>query len=419
MKWLAFGAPVSPHDEPSSHLTTTESTHTPTPMSESRRMQAVQRPVIPDVAALIRAHPDTISLGQGVVHYGPPESSFEAVARFGRSVSEHHYQAAAGLPPLQDALRAKLESENRIRLRDHQVLMVTAGSNMAFYHALLAICDPGDEVVIMSPFYFNHEMAICMANCQPVLAETDASYQPQLDVIESVLTDRTRAVVTISPNNPAGVVYRTEDITAVNELCRQRGLYHISDEAYEYFTYGDSRHFSPGSLEDSSRHTISLFSFSKAYGLASWRVGYMVAPRKLLSALEKSQDTILICPPVISQRAALGALEAGRQYCTPFVEEIARVRQMCMDRLNALSPACVVPRADGAFYLLARLDTESGSMAVVERLVTEFGVAVIPGVAFGLTDICHLRIAYGALEPHTVEAGMDRLVRGLEEILKG
>ena len=92
---------------------------------------------------------------------------------------------------------------------------------------------------------------------------------------------------------------------------------------------------------------------------------------------------------------------------------------MCMDRLNALSPACVVPRADGAFYLLARLDTELGSMAVVERLVTEFGVAVIPGVGFGLTDICHLRIAYGALEPHTVEAGMDRLVRGLEEILKG
>jgi aspartate/methionine/tyrosine aminotransferase len=382
-------------------------------------MQSVQRPVIADVAALIRANPGTISLGQGVVHYGPPASSFEAVAKFGYSVSEHHYQAAAGLPPLQEALRTKLLSENRILLGDDRVLMVTAGSNMAFYHALLASCDPGDEVVIMAPFYFNHEMAICMASCRPVLAATDASYQLQLEVIESVLTDRTRAVVTISPNNPAGVVYRAEDLRAVNELCRRRGLYHISDEAYEYFTYGDSEHFSPGSLDDSSDHTISLFSFSKAYGLASWRVGYMVAPRELLSALEKSQDTILICPPVISQLAALGALEAGRQYCIPFVEEMARVRQMCLDRLGALSPGCIVPRADGAFYLLARLDTERGSMEVVERLVTEFGVAVIPGSGFGLTDSCHLRIAYGALEPHTVEAGMDRLVRGLTQIMKG
>ena len=295
--------------------------------------------------------------------------------------------------------------------------MVTAGSNMAFYHALLSICDPGDEVVIMCPFYFNHEMAICMANCTPVLAQTDGGYQLDMAAIESVITDRTRAVVTISPNNPAGVVYRPEDLTAVNELCRSRGIYHFSDEAYEYFTYDGARHFSPGSLPDTADFTLSLFSFSKAYGLASWRVGYMIAPRHLLGALEKSQDTILICPPVVSQIAALGALEAGRSYCNPHLADIARVRHMCLTHLETLGDRCTIPPSNGAFYLLARLDTPLDAMTIVQRLIEDHKVAVIPGTGFGIQTPTHIRVAYGSLEPHTAEQGMTRLVEGLTKIL--
>lgn len=381
-------------------------------------MGAVQAPVIPDVAALIKAHPGTISLGQGVVHYGPPPESFAAVAGFGRDGAEHHYRDAGGVADLHAALRAKLRDENGIALDDdRQVLFVTAGSNMAFYHVILAVCDPGDEVVVMSPYYFNHEMAIAMANARVVAVPGDERYGLRPDAIEAALSARTRAVVTISPNNPAGVVYSPAALTAVNAMCRERGLYHVSDEAYEYFTYGGARHLSPGSLPDSAGHTVSLFSFSKSYGLANWRVGYMVAPRPMLRALQKSQDTLLICPPVVSQRAALGALQAGPGYCRPLIDGIARVRAMCLARLAALAPGCVVPEANGAFYLLARLDTDLPSMRVVERLVRDHGVAAIPGSGFGLTDRCYLRIAYGALEAHTVEEGMDRLVRGLGEIL--
>ncbi|NKB70632.1 MAG: pyridoxal phosphate-dependent aminotransferase [Candidatus Latescibacteria bacterium] len=380
-------------------------------------MQAVQSPVIPDVAALIRANPGTISLGQGVVHYPPPPQVFEAVARFGGEVSQHHYHAATGLPQLQDHLRAKLADQNDLGVGQDQFLMVTAGSNMAFYHSILALADPGDEIVLMAPFYFNHEMAVVMANCRPVLVPTDQYYQLRLDAVAAALTRRTRAVVTISPNNPTGAVYDPAALQALNQLCAERGIYHISDEAYEYFTYDGVRHFSPGSLTASRGHTISLFSFSKAFNLASWRVGYMVAPRPLLPALEKIQDTILICPPAVSQAAALGALQAGRDYCQPYVEVIARMRRLCLERLQGLGVYCQVPPADGALYLLVRLQTPLSSMELVRALIERFGVAVIPGTAFGLHQGCYIRVAYGGLPPEQVEEGLDRLVDGLTSLL--
>lgn len=383
-------------------------------------MQAVQAPVIPDVAALIADNPGTISLGQGVVHYGPPPEAHAAIAGFGAAPAEHHYRSADGIPQLRDALRSKLARENGMDLDDEkQVLFVTAGSNMAFFHVVQSVCDPGDEVIVMSPFYFNHDMAISMANARVVVVPTDEHYGLRVDAIADAITERTRMVVTISPNNPAGVVYAADALGQVNELCRHHGLYHVSDEAYEYFTYDGTTHLSPGSLPDAAAHTISLFSFSKSYGLANWRVGYMVAPRQLLRALQKSQDTILICPPVISQIAAVGALRAGPRYCRQYVAGIDAVRLMCLQALQELAPHCVVPKANGAFYLLARLTTSLTSMQLVERLVREYKVAAIPGAGFGLTDVCHLRIAYGALEGEAVEQGMDRLVTGLRNILRG
>ena len=131
---------------------------------------------------------------------------------------------------------------------------------------------------------------------------------------EAAITPRTRAIVTISPNNPSGAVYPKATLAAVNALCSERGIYHISDEAYEYFVYDGAEHFSPASLPGATEHTISLYSFSKAYGFASWRIGYMVIPEALTVAVRKAQDTILICPPVVSQHAALGALAAPADY---------------------------------------------------------------------------------------------------------
>jgi aspartate/methionine/tyrosine aminotransferase len=144
----------------------------------------------------------------------------------------------------------------------------------------------------------------------------------------------------------------------------------------------------------------------------------MVIPEDLLVAVNKIQDTILICPPLISQAAALGALAAGRGYCDAHVGQLAAVRTLVLERLRELEDICEVPNPDGAFYCLLRVASTLPDMTIVERLVREHRVAVIPGSAFGATDGCYLRVSYGALEPETVAEGMDRLVRGLREIVR-
>jgi len=381
------------------------------------RMQAVQSPIIPIVAEWIRSCPGTISLGQGVVSYGPPPEAAQYISRFFAKADNNKYKPVVGIPELVEALAHKLRAENGISIDAANDLVVTAGGNMAFMNAVLAISDPGDEIVIQSPYYFNHEMAITMAGCRPVVVATDANYQLQPTAIRHALTDRTRAVVTISPNNPTGAVHPKESLEEVNRLCARRGLYHIHDEAYEYFTYGCATHFSPASIAGTEEHTISVFSLSKSFGFASWRIGYMVIPKHLLVEVKKIQDTILICPPVISQYAALGALSAGKKYCQGYLKDIAEVREIVLGALQELKAFCTVPRADGAFYFLLRLHTDQDPLRLTEELIRKHGVAVIPGTAFGMDQGCYLRVAYAALEKQTAAEGIGRLSKGLRELI--
>src|SRR5580765_7125823 len=381
------------------------------------RMDVVQAPIVPVIGGIIRQVPGTISLGQGVVHYGPPTAALDAVRGALTDASTHEYQDGAGLPALVEQLAVKLRAENGIDVTRGTRIMVTAGANMAFVHAVLAITAPGDEIILNVPFYFNHEMAIQMADCTAVRVATDDRYQPRLDALRAAITDRTRAIVTVTPNNPSGAVFSEETLRDINALCRDRGIYHIADEVYEYFTYGSARHVSSGAFPAAEGHTIAMYSLSKAYGFAGWRIGYMIYPEHLADAMAKCQDTVLVCPPVASQLAAIAALDVGRRYCEPHVRELASIRDIVFSELSALAPLASVPAADGAFYCLLKVNTAEDPMALAERLIREHQVAVIPGPAFGMTDGCHFRVAYGALQKATVAEGIGRLVRGLRAIL--
>src|SRR5687768_13882065 len=356
----------------------------------AQRMAQVQLPMIPIVRELIGRNPGTISLAQGVVHYPPPPEVREGVAAFfreGHGAGANVYGPVGGIEPLVERIADKLRSENGIDVGGAECrAVVTAGGNMAFLNAVLAVCDVGDEVILLSPYYFNHEMAVTIASARPVIVATDQNYQPRVDATAAAITVRTRAVVTISPNNPTGAVYPEHVLREINALCAARGIYHIHDEAYEYFTYGDARHFSPGSIPGASaEHTI--------------------------------QDTNLICPPVISQYAALGALRAGAGYCRERVAELGNVRRLVLDHLAELADIVTVPRAEGAMYFLVKVRTARRDMELVEALIRDFRVAVMPGSTFGIHDECCLRISYGALEKPTVAEGITRLVRGLRKLV--
>ena len=387
----------------------------------SARLQAVDTPIIPTIAALVRRNPGTISLGQGVVNYGPPVDLGAALSPMAVDPGLQKYQSVAGMPGLVTALREKLLRENRIPIDARSDLMVSAGSNMAFLQAVLAVADPGDEFILPTPYYFNQEMALRMLGCKPVLVHTDANHQLDLAAIEAAITPRTRAIVTVSPNNPTGAVYPAKDLGDVNRLCAARGIYHFSDEAYEYFCYGSARHFSAASLPDSAAHTLSFFSFSKAYGMASWRVGYCLHPAALGPALQKVQDTNLICAPVASQLVAQASAHAGRPAVQHHIDELARVRTAVHQRLDALGDLARFVRTEGAFYVLLYLPAVKDPLAFSRAMVERFKVATIPGFAFGLDPEGGnwQRLSYGAMSPEAATEGTERFVTAVKALYKG
>jgi aspartate/methionine/tyrosine aminotransferase len=366
------------------------------------------------VGRWIAETPGTISLGQGVVSYGPPPEAVEAARRFGSTLADHRYGPVEGLPALVEAIDRKLARENGLHVDGSSRIVVTAGGNLAFVNAILAVTDPGDEVILPSPYYFNHDMAIAIAGGRAVPVPTLRDYQLDVQAIADAVTPRTRAVVTVSPNNPTGAVYSPEALRAVNALCGARGLFHVHDEAYEYFVYGSAAHCSPGAFAGAPGHTISLYSLSKAYGMASWRMGYMVVPVGLWDAINKIQDTLLICPPAVSQHAATAALLVGRAYAGTHLAELDGLRRLIFEALDDPAVPCDVPAADGAFYYLVRVHSTLDPLTLTERLIRRHQVAVIPGSAFGDAG-CSIRISYGALRPESVAEGAGRLVRGLRE----
>jgi len=388
---------------------------------QAYRMEGVDTPIIPTIAAFVRNNPGTISLGQGVVNYGPPAQAIAALPSMMGDGSLHKYLGVSGHPGLIEAIHNKLALENQIKLGTEAMVMVTAGSNMAFLNSVLALADPGDEFILPMPFYFNQEMAIRMCGCIPVPVPANADWSLDVEAMAAAITPRTRAIVTVSPNNPTGAVYSEASLRAINALCAQHGLYHFSDEAYEYFTYEGTQHFSPASLPGAAKHTVSFFSMSKNYGMASWRVGYVVFPSHLFNAMNKVQDTNLICAPMPSQLLALQALQLGRSWVEPKVEALSHVRQTVYQALEGLGDLVQFPKTQGAFYVLMKLPGLAKGIEPIafNRAMTEkFKVASIPGFAFGLTqthEANYQRLSYGALEAASVAQGVQRFVAAVQD----
>ena len=385
------------------------------------RMEGVDTPIIPTIAAFVRNNPGTISLGQGVVNYGPPPQAIAALPSLMGDGSLHKYLGVSGHPGFIEAIHNKLAQENQIKLGTDAMVMVTAGSNMAFLNSVLAVADPGDEFILPMPFYFNQEMAIRMCGCIPVPVPTHSDWSLDVAAMAAAITPRTRAILTVSPNNPTGAVYSEASLRAVNALCAQHGLYHFSDEAYEYFTYEGAKHFSPASIPGAMKHTLSFFSMSKNYGMASWRVGYVIFPANLFDAMNKVQDTNLICAPMPSQLLALEALKLGRNWVEPKVKALSEVRQTVYKALEGLGELVQFPQTQGAFYVLMKLPGLAEGIKAIEfnRVMTEkFKVASIPGFAFGLTntqEANYQRLSYGALEAASVAEGVHRYVAAVKD----
>ena len=401
------------------------------------RLDCVLRPVIPELGALVRATPGTLSLAQGMVAWGPPRSVLTAVVSAASGAagedgsaadsSRDTYGPVQGDSELLEALASSLRQHDQLDL-DGAALWVTAGSNMAFNAIAQVLCagPPAEpsEVILPLPYYFNHVMAVQLAGGRPV--PVDAGLVPDPQRLAAAITPRTRAIVTVSPNNPSGVVIPRGVLEAISRLCASHGLLHISDEAYGQFVYGSEPHWSPASLPGAAAHTVTLQSLSKAYGMAGWRVGFMAAPAALTAALAKVQDTVLIAPPRLIQRAALAALAAGPAWCRPRIAALAKRRDQLLAGVAGAQaqglPVRLLAEPDGAFYGLLALDPRAaGALTgdlLMRRLVLEHRVAAVAGESFGYpAGEPVLRLSYGLLGPAELERALDRLFAGIRALL--
>ena len=358
---------------------------------------------------------DIVNLGQGIPFFGPPEQAMDAAAAALRQPDGYQYSHDAGHQELRQAFSEKLRRDNDIRAAKQDNIIITTGANQAFVNALLAVTNVGNSVIIVTPHYFNHVMAIEMAGCQPVFVPAGEKYLPEVDTIAAAIQENTRAVVTISPNNPTGAVYPSRTLRGINELCADHSIYHISDEPYEYFVYDGAQHVSPATFDAAIEHTISLFSFSKSYGMSGYRIGAMAAPDDMYREILKVQDTIAICPPGPSQAAARVALTIGSKYTDQFLPVLEDVRQVFIDGIAALEGVSLTDTR-GAFYFLLQLDTTCKPWDIALQLIEDFGVVTLPGEAFD-TEHPSLRIAYGNLTPTAARESMSRLANGLQTLL--
>ena len=384
----------------------------------SRFPERVRRVAMPPIDALNTrmaemnaAGGDVISLGQSVPFFGPPpgmtDAVREAVDGFGPRL--HTYGPDAGIPELREALARKLREFNGLDFDPDTQLLVTPGSNQAFMVAMMTILEPGDEVAIASPHYFNHQMAIelCGGTVREIPLSEEDGFQMRMEDVERVLTDRTRAVVIISPNNPTGTVYEPESVAEIVREATGRGIYVVSDDAYEAFCYDGARHTNAAAF-GASDMVITLGSLSKTFGMTGWRIGYMAAGAELVRQALKVQDAMAICAPIISQVAAVAALEAMPEYPLSMRAELED-RRALLERTLAGIPALHWKKTDGALFALVRADVQGAERELAWELLERAEVLTVPGSAFGRRWEGFLRVSYGCSPRERYEEALERV----------
>ncbi|HJX38594.1 MAG TPA: pyridoxal phosphate-dependent aminotransferase [Anaerolineae bacterium] len=364
------------------------------------------------VAALRQEGADVINLGQGVPGFPPVATALEAARQALAEPTTHVYSADAGLLPLREALSAWLAQHNGIEVDPEQEILITAGANQGFVLALLTLLEPGDKVLLPSPFYFNHEMSIRIVGAVPieVSLREETGFQLTLADLEPYLEAQPRALVVVSPNNPTGAVYDLQELGRITRALVSRGVVIILDETYRAFLCDDAQHCSPGSSPEARSHVITIGSFSKTFSLAGWRVGYLIAEPDFVQQAIKVQDSMIVCAPVISQRAALGALQTPR-------EELARRRNILAERRQLLAQRLAeIPRlrwhpTSGAYYAFVRVEGCTDSAALAWDLLERAHLAVVPGSYFGRNGEGYLRLSYGSVERSELDEACRRLAK--------
>ncbi|WP_246942873.1 aminotransferase [Bacillus pinisoli] len=357
-----------------------------------------------------------ISLGVGEPDFVTSWSVREACIL---SLEQGHtsYTANAGLIELRKEISAYLRNSFSVKYAPEAEVMVTVGASQALDLALRAIINPGDEIIIVEPTFVSYGPLVTLAGGVPVAIQTrpEDGFKLQPDQIEEVITERTKAILICSPNNPTGSLLSKEELVKISEVVKKHNLLVISDEIYAELSY-DEDYTSMASIDGMYDHTILVSGFSKGFAMTGWRLGFVAAPKEILQAMLKIHQYTMMCAPTMAQHAAIEALQGGKQDVLEMKKSYRQRRNYIVHSLNEIGLPCHMP--GGAFYAFPSvINSGLTSEEFAEQLLMEEKVAVVPGSVFGSSGEGYIRCSY-ASSLDSLQEAIKRMGRFMEKYNK-
>jgi aminotransferase len=368
--------------------------------------------------------PGVVSLAQGVPSFDTPEAIKNAAIEAIQKGKVAKYSLAPGLLELREVITQKLEQENKFYDFEEEVI-VTAGSIEAITATMLAILSPGDEVLVPDPTYTSYQPAIRVAGGRPVFVPLDEKNHWAFDIaeLEKRITPKTKALLFCNPNNPTGTIFTRNQLHAVAQLAIKHDFYILSDEVYKDFIFdSEEKFYSLAQMRGIRDRLIYIFSFSKAYAMTGWRIAYLATHHDLAKKILGVHDVLVTCAPVVSQYAALAALEMADLELAKYHAIYKQRRDLICRRLDKLKNIFEYQRPDSAYFvfprikevILQKIAPSGGSKEFAIELLEKAKVATVPGAAFGPVGENHIRMCFGRSE-EDINLAFDRMEKYFEK----
>jgi aspartate aminotransferase len=356
--------------------------------------------------ALKKKGEDVLNFGAGEPDFNTPNFIVQAAVK-ALNDGQTRYTESAGLLELREALAAKFLVDNGLQYEPSQI-SVNCGAKHSCYNAILAVVNPGDEVIIPAPYWTSYPEMVRLVGGVPVIVDTkqENGWKITAEEFEDAMSPLTKMIILNSPGNPTGSVYTREELEKIAEVAIGEDIVILSDEIYEKLVYGDNKHVSIASLsKEAYDHTITINGFSKAYAMTGWRLGYTAAPKRIAEAIDNIQSHTTSNPTTFAQYGAIAALQGDQQIVSDMRDEFDVRRQYMLGRLSGIKNVRVV-EPQGAFYFLVNIEPIGiKSVNFCEKLLSKQKVAIVPGVAFGAEYTVRFSYATGL---DVINAGMDR-----------
>lgn len=362
-----------------------------------------------------------ISLGVGLPFYPAPKRIHTHVIKVLREKLDiDKYTLLTGLPKLREIVAEKETHSLGFDVKSEEIL-VTPGSMSALLYSLLTLINPGDEVILPSPYFSSHAEQISIAQGKiipvPLIENEETGSKLDLEKVEKAITSKTKAIIINSPHNPTGAVFNKEELNNLADILEERKIYLITDEVYDFLTYDNVKYFNIARIRKLWPYVIRCMSLSKRYGMMGWRLGFLQTRKDLLMHILKIHDATIVCAPHISQEAAIEALLMPQDIVKQHIAWLEENRNIICNRLDKLPDLFSYVKPRGAYYVFPKYSLNLKSIEMAKKLLYEAGVVTIPGVGFGLEGEYHLRLSFGSSMVEINEA-FDRIEKWWKDYMK-